>query len=156
EREAKIRRLVDANIIGIIIWELGGRILEANDAFLRIVGYDREDLAPDGALVDVEDTGVGIDPTTMNRILTHFSRPSPTALVWDCQFAFPLSRPMAVAFGRRQMSLAAVYFISPCPRQSMACQMIVPSDDANATVVVIDDDPEVREALQGLLQTVGL
>ena len=27
EREGKIRRLVDANIIGIIIWELGGRIL---------------------------------------------------------------------------------------------------------------------------------
>ena len=44
EREAKIRRLVDANIIGIIIWERGGRILEANDAFLRIVGYGREDL----------------------------------------------------------------------------------------------------------------
>jgi PAS domain S-box-containing protein len=44
EREAKIRRLVDANIIGIIIWERGGRILEANDAFLRIVGYDRADL----------------------------------------------------------------------------------------------------------------
>jgi len=44
EREAKIRRLVDANIIGIIIWELGGRILEANDAFLRIVGYEREAL----------------------------------------------------------------------------------------------------------------
>jgi PAS domain S-box-containing protein len=44
DREARIRRLVDANIIGIIIWELGGRILEANDAFLRIVGYDRDDL----------------------------------------------------------------------------------------------------------------
>ena len=44
EREAKIRRLVDANIIGIIIWERGGGILEANDAFLRIVGYDRADL----------------------------------------------------------------------------------------------------------------
>ena len=44
EREAKIRRLVDANIIGIIIWELEGPILEANDAFLSIVGYDREDL----------------------------------------------------------------------------------------------------------------
>jgi PAS domain S-box-containing protein len=44
EREAKIRRLVDANIIGIIIWERGGRIQEANDAFLRIVGYDRADL----------------------------------------------------------------------------------------------------------------
>src|SRR4029077_18139014 len=44
EREAKIRRLVDANIIGIIIWDLDGRIIEANDAFLRMVDYDREDL----------------------------------------------------------------------------------------------------------------
>ena len=34
--------------------------------------------------------------------------------------------------------------------------MIVPGDDAKPTVVVIDDDPEVREALQGLLRTVGL
>ena len=45
EREAKIRRLVDANIIGIFIWDFDGRILEANDAFLRIVGFDRQDLA---------------------------------------------------------------------------------------------------------------
>jgi PAS domain S-box-containing protein len=44
EREAEIRRLVDANIVGIFIYNLSGQILEANDAFLRIVGYDREDL----------------------------------------------------------------------------------------------------------------
>jgi PAS domain S-box-containing protein len=44
ESEAKIRRLVDANIIGILIWDFDGRILEANEAFLNIVGYDREDL----------------------------------------------------------------------------------------------------------------
>ena len=44
EREAKIGRLVDANVVGILIWDLEGRILEANDAFLRIVGYQREDL----------------------------------------------------------------------------------------------------------------
>ncbi|MGF6301395.1 PAS domain S-box-containing protein [Paraburkholderia sp. WC7.3d] len=44
EREAKIRRLVDANIIGIIVWNAGGDILEANDAFLRMVGYERADL----------------------------------------------------------------------------------------------------------------
>ena len=44
EREAKIRRLVDANIIGIFIWEFEGQIIEANDAFLRMVGHDREDL----------------------------------------------------------------------------------------------------------------
>ncbi|MBC8733411.1 PAS domain S-box protein [Paraburkholderia sp. UCT2] len=44
ERESKIRRLVDANIIGIIVWNFDGEILEANDAFLRIVGYEREDI----------------------------------------------------------------------------------------------------------------
>jgi PAS domain S-box-containing protein len=44
ESEAKIRRLVDANIIGIFIWDFDGRILEANEAFLDILGYDHEDL----------------------------------------------------------------------------------------------------------------
>jgi PAS domain S-box-containing protein len=44
EREMRIRRLVDSNIIGIFIWDFEGRILEANDEFLRMVGYGREDL----------------------------------------------------------------------------------------------------------------
>jgi len=44
EREAKIRRLVDANIMGIIIFNFDGRIMEANEAFLRMVGFSREDL----------------------------------------------------------------------------------------------------------------
>jgi PAS domain S-box-containing protein len=44
KREAKIRRLVDADIVGIFIWDLNGVILEANDALLRMVGYEREDL----------------------------------------------------------------------------------------------------------------
>jgi PAS domain S-box-containing protein len=43
-REARIRRLVDANIIGIFIFRLDGQILDANDAFLRMIGYDRQDL----------------------------------------------------------------------------------------------------------------
>ena len=44
EREAKIRRLVDSNIIGIVIWDFEGRIIEANAAFLEMVGYSRDDL----------------------------------------------------------------------------------------------------------------
>ena len=47
ESEAKIRRLVDANIIGICIWDLEGAIVEANEAFLHMVQYDREDLVSD-------------------------------------------------------------------------------------------------------------
>src|SRR6202022_1060436 len=44
ERETKIRRLVDSNIMGVFIWDFDGPILEANDEFLRMVSYDREDL----------------------------------------------------------------------------------------------------------------
>jgi len=42
--EAKIRRLVDANIMGVFIWDLEGKIVEANEAFLNMVQYDRGDL----------------------------------------------------------------------------------------------------------------
>ncbi len=42
--EAKIRRLVDANIMGIFSWNLEGKIVEANEAFLRMVEYSRDDL----------------------------------------------------------------------------------------------------------------
>ena len=44
DREGKIRRLVDANILGICMWNLEGAIVEANDAFLRMLQYNREDV----------------------------------------------------------------------------------------------------------------
>jgi PAS domain S-box-containing protein len=44
EREMRIRRLVDSNIIGIMYWELDGLVTEGNDAFLSLVGYSRQDL----------------------------------------------------------------------------------------------------------------
>ncbi len=44
EREARTRRLVDANIIGIYIVDIRGPILESNDAYLRMLGYKRADL----------------------------------------------------------------------------------------------------------------
>jgi len=42
--EARARRLVDSNIIGIVIGDLDGKLLDANDAFLRIVANTRDDL----------------------------------------------------------------------------------------------------------------
>jgi PAS domain S-box-containing protein len=44
EREARIRRLVDSNIIGVMIWDFHGRIIEANEAFLDTLGYSHEEL----------------------------------------------------------------------------------------------------------------
>jgi PAS domain S-box-containing protein len=42
--EDKIRRLVDAGILGIFIANLEGEIVEANQAFLQMFQYDRQDL----------------------------------------------------------------------------------------------------------------
>ena len=45
EREGKFRRLVDSNIIGVVIADQDGAILEANDAFVSMLGYSQDDLA---------------------------------------------------------------------------------------------------------------
>ncbi len=44
ESEARFRRFVDSNIIGIALVDLEGNIREANDALLELLGYTREDL----------------------------------------------------------------------------------------------------------------
>jgi two-component system sensor histidine kinase/response regulator len=41
--EGRFRRLVDSNAQGVMFWNMKGEIVGANDAFLRIVGYTRED-----------------------------------------------------------------------------------------------------------------
>ena len=43
--EAKVRRLVEANVVGIVMWNLEGAITAANEAFLNMVQYAREDIA---------------------------------------------------------------------------------------------------------------
>jgi PAS domain S-box-containing protein len=42
--EARFRRLVDSNVQGVFFWNVNGETTGANDAFLRMVGYTREDL----------------------------------------------------------------------------------------------------------------
>ena len=44
DRELRIRRLIESNMIGIFFWSLRGPITDANDAFLKIVGYERQDM----------------------------------------------------------------------------------------------------------------
>lgn len=42
--EAKFRALYDANIIGVVLGDLKNNIFDANDAFLKIIGYTRKEL----------------------------------------------------------------------------------------------------------------
>ena len=51
ERESKVRRLIESNIIGICVYSrLDRRILEANDAFLGMLGYGRDDFVSGGLI----------------------------------------------------------------------------------------------------------
>lgn len=42
--EARFRRLIESNVIGVVFSLIDGTITDANDAFLQIIGYDRTDL----------------------------------------------------------------------------------------------------------------
>lgn len=44
ESEARFRRVVESNIIGIVFWQANGQVLDANEAYLKIAGYTLEDL----------------------------------------------------------------------------------------------------------------
>ncbi len=48
ERDARIRRLVESNIIGIFFWDIDGGISDANDAFLQMTGYSRKEIVESG------------------------------------------------------------------------------------------------------------
>jgi PAS domain S-box-containing protein len=45
ESEARLRRLNESTIIGVFFFDLEGRITDANDAFLGMVGYAQDDVA---------------------------------------------------------------------------------------------------------------
>lgn len=42
--EAKFRRVSESNMIGIMFWDLNGTVTDANDAFLDMIGYSRDEL----------------------------------------------------------------------------------------------------------------
>jgi PAS domain S-box-containing protein len=43
--EQRFQRLYDAEVMGLFLWDASGEIADANDYFLRLLGYDRTDLA---------------------------------------------------------------------------------------------------------------
>ncbi|MBE9051945.1 PAS domain S-box protein [Nostocales cyanobacterium LEGE 11386] len=48
--EARFRRLFESNLIGLAFWTIDGFITEANDAFLQLIGYTREEFATLGKI----------------------------------------------------------------------------------------------------------
>jgi PAS domain S-box-containing protein len=45
DSEQKLRRFYESGMIGVIYWNMHGKIIDANDKFLEMVGYSRNELA---------------------------------------------------------------------------------------------------------------
>lgn len=84
QSEQKLRRLVEANIVGVLFWQQDGLITEANDAFLKMLGYEQNELSagqlsldgisPAGQPVLDEDSArdlnrYGVSPVVEKRIV---------------------------------------------------------------------------------------
>ena len=55
ESETRLRAFYDSGLLGVMYWEANGAISGANDKFLEMLGFSREDLA-DGRLNWIEIT----------------------------------------------------------------------------------------------------
>lgn len=44
QNERRLRAFYDSGLVGVMCWNVGGAITEANDKFLEMLGYSREDL----------------------------------------------------------------------------------------------------------------
>ncbi len=45
ESEERFRRMVSVEVVGVLIFDAGGTLIDCNDTFLRMFGYQREDVA---------------------------------------------------------------------------------------------------------------
>ena len=50
ESEARFRRLFESNLVGVAFWNMDGFITDANDAYLQLAGYTRDEFAALGKI----------------------------------------------------------------------------------------------------------
>jgi PAS domain S-box-containing protein len=83
QRDGALHRLMDSNVVGFVVADLAGRILDANDAYLAMIGFDRDDLASGRIkwpeMAPPEDAAD--QPTTVERLL---AQDSPKA--WEAEW----------------------------------------------------------------------
>src|SRR5260370_26495839 len=97
---------------------------------------------------------------SIQRTWTASSTPSSPASrkewAWGWRCAARSSRLMAATYGHHPSCPMAASFSLPCRQGSIGEAPTMRLSEAQPTVVVIDDDEDIREGLQGLLGSIGL
>jgi two-component system, cell cycle sensor histidine kinase and response regulator CckA len=97
EAQTRFTRLAESGLVGIIIADESGRILDANDAFLSMVGYSRDDLT--AGLV----SWVRMTPpewVSLNVVATEQLRAKGVAGPWEKEYLRPGPGGRCVARGQ--------------------------------------------------------
>jgi PAS domain S-box-containing protein len=98
--ESKLQQIVDSNLVGIISWHPDGRIMDANQAFLDMTGYTREDLVSGGVNwrgMVVENEQFLSDSTNLQQLFDTGS-PKPIEVKFPTKAGHPIDLYIALAF----------------------------------------------------------
>jgi PAS domain S-box-containing protein len=125
EIESRYRKLIDGNIIGVMIASLEGKITDANESFLHIIGYSHKELA-DGKISWREITPARYRP--IDEVAVKQLKKSGTAAPWEKEFVRKDGTTVPVLAG--------------------AAMLDDSQDEAVAFVIDITEQKEVEERLR--------
>lgn len=150
--EGKFRCLVDSNTVGVVSYTPGGRITDANEAFLHSLGYTREDLSA-GRLRWNEIAAIEQQPQNQGAAAALMAQgkngPYETFLAGKRGQPVPVVVASALAEDHPDQVISFVLDVSDRKRfeQRLAVQYAVALALAEATTV--------REAIPKVLQSLG-
>ena len=135
ENEIRLQRIIDWNIAGIVFGDDQGRITDANDAFLQLTGYTREELEADNvswpSLMPIEQHQRQVE--ALDEILTT-GRCTP----FESEIIRPDGRRVTVLIGaarlsaRKREGVAFVIDLSPYARRENWARAELAAADAIA------------------------
>ena len=105
--------------------------------------------------VTVQDSGTGLDPNTIEKIFNLSTPRSPEAWAWDSPFAALFFRIMEAGCGLPVNDGPGTSFHFTVPNYHDE-ESNAKSQESDAVIAIVDDDPSVRRGLERLIRSAGL
>jgi len=155
--EARFRRLHDSGVIGIVFWTREGQVIDANDAFLRMVGYTREELSR-GALHWREMTPPEFAPLDERALLEMDERgictPYEKEYLHKDGTRVPIE--LGIAFWEGSRTEGVAWILDIRRRKDAEAQLRAVTDSLPALVAFIDRDLRYRFVNRAYLEWLGV